>query len=161
MISSLHTSAPSRYFTRKARHVQSQSNRCVYTVKYTTLLRRKWTNSELKHSKKIIRNSPDAPAAVIDEVVAVAAAAVAEASAMSVAERFGPATREAKLADSPTPVTASSVLGQREVVEAVEEEFEAAVAVADDRRAVAGSCSCHKVPAEKPVDVMYACYEYF
>lgn len=86
---------------------------------------------------------------MIDEVVAAEAAA----SATSVAGHFGPATREAKPADSPTPVTTPSVPDRREVAEAVEEEVEAAVAAADGRRAVAGSRSCHKAPAEKPAVV--------
>lgn len=95
-------------------------------------------------------NSPDEPAAVTDEVAA--AEVVAAASATNVAGHFGPATREAKRVGSPTPATTSSAPDRRGVVvEAVVEAVEAAVAAAvDDRPAVAGSGSCHKVPAEKP-----------
>jgi len=99
-------------------------------------------------------NSPDEPAAVTDEVAA--AEVVAAASATNVAGHFDPATREAKRVGSPTPATTSSAPDRRGVVvEAVVEEVEAAVAAAaaaavDDRPAVAGSGSCHKVPAEKP-----------
>jgi len=95
-------------------------------------------------------NSPDEPAVVTDEVAA--AEAVAAASATSVAGHFGPATREAKRAGSPTPATTWSAPDRCGVVEAVVEEVgaAAAAAAADDRPAVAGSGSCHKVPAERP-----------
>lgn len=90
---------------------------------------------------------------MIDEVVVAAAAAeAAAASVTSVVGHFGPVTREAKPADSPTPATTtSSVPDQREVAEAVEEEVEAVAVVADDRPAVAGwePDSCHKVPVEQ------------
>jgi len=90
--------------------------------------------------------------AVIDEVADVAAVeAVEAASATSVVGHFGPASREAKPVDSPTPATTSFVPDQREVAEAVEEEVEAATVVADDRPAVVGSSNHHKVPTEKPV----------
>jgi len=96
-------------------------------------------------------NSPDEPAAVTDEVAA--AEVVVAASATNVAGHFGPATQEAKRVGSLTPVTTSSAPDRRGVVvEAVVVEVEAAVAAAaavDDRPAVAGSGSCHKVPAEK------------
>jgi len=80
--------------------------------------------------------------------VVAAAEAVEAASVTSVVGRFAPATREAKPADSLTPVTTSSAPSRYEVVEAVEEEVEAVAIVVDDRPAVAGSDSCHKVPAE-------------
>lgn len=108
----------------------------------------------MSNFNKISNNSPDEPAAVTGEV-AVAETVVAVASTTSVAGHFGPATREAKRADSPTPATTSSVPDRREVVGAVVEEFgtaaAAVVAAADDQPAVAGSGSCHKVPAEKTV----------
>jgi len=109
-------------------------------------------NKRLSLFNKISNNSPDEPAAVTGEVVA--AEVVAAASATSVAERFGPATRVAKRAGSPTPETTSSVPDRHEVVEAVVEEVGvvvAAAAAADDQPAVAGSGSCHKVPAETNV----------
>lgn len=94
-------------------------------------------------------SNPDEPAAVTDEVAA--AEVVAAASATNVAGHFGPATREAKRVGSPTPATTSSAPDRRGVVvEAVVEEVEAAVAAAvDDRPAVAGSGSCHKVPVDE------------
>lgn len=91
--------------------------------------------------------------AVIDEVADVAAAeAVEAASATSVVGHFGPASREAKPADSPTPTT-TSVPDRREVAEAVEEEVEAAMVVADDRPAVVGSGNRHKMPVAETTAV--------
>lgn len=59
----------------------------------------------------------------------------------SVAGYFGPATQEAKSADSPTPVMELSALARPHGV--------AVKAAVVDRPAVAGSGSCHKVSAEK------------
>jgi len=105
-----------------------------------------------KINEKKSNNLPDELVAVIDEVADVAAAeAVEAASATSVVGHFGPASWEAKPADSPTPVTMSTAPDRREVVEAVEEEVEAATVVADDRPVVVGSGNHHKVPTEKTV----------
>jgi len=90
---------------------------------------------------------------VIDEVVAAAAAEAVEAASATSVVYFGSVSWKVKLADSPTPKTTSSVLNQREVAGAVEEEVEAAAVVADDRLAVVDWSNRHKVPVENPMAV--------
>lgn len=92
--------------------------------------------------------------AVIGEVAAAAAEAVAEAaSTMNVVGHFGSAAQEVRTADLPRPATTSFVPDQHEVAEAVEEEFESVeVVVVDDRPTVAGSGS-HKTPVKNSITV--------
>lgn len=99
--------------------------------------------------KKYLNNSPDEFVAVIDEVAVVETVE----AATSVVGHFGIATREVQTEDLPTPTTTSSVLNRHEIVEAVEEGLAAVDVVADDRQAVVGLDSCHRVPMEKPVAV--------
>lgn len=79
----------------------------------------------------------------VDVVAAAAVEVVAEAvaSVKRVVGYFGPATQEAKSADSPTPVMKLSALARQHGV--------AVKAAVVDRLAVAGSGSCHKASAEK------------
>lgn len=107
-----------------------------------------------------------AAAEVAAEVAETATEAAASVTSVVVEGRFGPVTRAAKPADSPTTSVPDRRRRQHEVAaEAVEEAVEAAAAAAavvDDRPAVvAGSDSFHRAPAENRLKTVKHVYRLF